>query len=85
MGSMGVYRTTLGLIFRISETPEGGLKVEVLKDSTVVHTFEPGKNEFEGKWTDPKPTAGTHYYYVRVQQDDGELAWGSPMWIDLAR
>ena len=32
MGSMGVYRTHLGLIFRISETPEGGLKVEVLKD-----------------------------------------------------
>jgi hypothetical protein len=28
----GVYRTTLGLIFRITETVEGGLKVEVLKD-----------------------------------------------------
>src|SRR5262249_40607657 len=60
-------------------------KVEVLKDSTVVHTFEPGKNDFEGKWTDPKPSAGTHYYYVRVQQADGELAWGSPMWIALDR
>jgi hypothetical protein len=58
-------------------------KVEVLKDSTVVHTFEPGKAEFQGKWTDPKPTTGTHYYYVRVQQADGELAWGSPLWIEL--
>src|SRR5205823_944488 len=38
-------------------------KVEVLKDSVVVQTFEPGKAEFQGKWTDPKPTAGTHYYY----------------------
>ena len=32
MGSLGVYRTHGGLIFRITETTEGGLKVEVLKD-----------------------------------------------------
>jgi hypothetical protein len=59
-------------------------RVEVLKDSSVVHTFEPGKDTFESKWTDPKPEAGMHYYYVRVQQADGELAWGSPLWIDYA-
>jgi len=27
-----VYRTDSGLIFRVTETVEGGLKVEVLKD-----------------------------------------------------
>jgi hypothetical protein len=59
-------------------------KVEVLKDSNVIHTFAPGKSEFQDKWTDSKPTSGTHYYYVRVQQADGELAWGSPLWIDYA-
>ena len=32
VGSSGVYRTGLGLIFRVSETAEGGLKVEVLRD-----------------------------------------------------
>jgi hypothetical protein len=30
--SEGVYRTDLGLIFRVTETVEGGLKVEVLRD-----------------------------------------------------
>jgi hypothetical protein len=60
-------------------------KVEVLKDSQVVHTYEPGKAEFRGRWTDPKPAAGVHYYYVRVQQANGEVAWGSPMWIELAK
>jgi hypothetical protein len=60
-------------------------KVEVLKDSNVVQTYEPNKTEFVGKWTDPKPSAGTHYYYVRVQQADGEIAWGSPMWIETAK
>jgi hypothetical protein len=60
-------------------------KVEVLKDSEVMQTYEPGKAEFEQKWTDRVPTPGTHYYYVRVQQSDGELAWGSPLWIEYAR
>ena len=60
-------------------------RVEVLKDSAVVHTYEPGKTEFTGKWTDFIPSVGTHYYYVRVQQADGELAWGSPLWIEFAK
>ena len=60
-------------------------KVEVLKDSEVVDTLRARQDaSTSGKWTDPKPTAGMHYYYVRVQQADGELAWGSPMWIDYA-
>ena len=58
-------------------------KVEVLKDSQVVKTYELGKAEFDGRWTDPNPAAGVYYYYVRVQQANGELAWGSPMWIEL--
>jgi hypothetical protein len=60
-------------------------KVEVLKDSQVVHAYEPGKAEFDGRWTDPNAAAGVHYYYVRVQQANGEVAWGSPMWIELAK
>jgi hypothetical protein len=60
-------------------------KVEIIKDGDVVHTFEPGKAELADKWTDPKPAPGTHYYYVRVQQDDGELAWASPMWIEALK
>jgi hypothetical protein len=83
---------TMGDEFRTDRPPALQIKaigtaalarVEVLKDSVVIHTFEPGKGEFQGKWTDPNPTTGTHYYYVRVQQADGELAWGSPLWIEL--
>jgi len=32
VGSSGVYRTAPGTIFRVTETDEGGLKVDVLKD-----------------------------------------------------
>jgi hypothetical protein len=59
-------------------------KVEVVKDSDVLETFKPGKRDYNGTWTDPKPGKGVHYYYIRVQQEDGELAWGSPMYIDYA-
>jgi hypothetical protein len=56
-------------------------QIDILKDSEVVETIKPGRQEYKGNWTDPKPAAGVHYYYIRVQQADGELAWASPLWI----
>jgi hypothetical protein len=56
-------------------------RIDVLKDSLVVETFKPDKPEYQGNWTDPKPTAGMHWYYIRVLQSDDEIAWASPMWI----
>jgi hypothetical protein len=60
-------------------------QIDIIRDSKVVETIRPGAREHKLKWADPKPEAGTHYYYVRVQQKDGQLAWGSPLWIDYAR
>jgi hypothetical protein len=57
-------------------------KVHVIKDGNYVHTLEPGKQTVEFQWTDLAPEAGkTSYYYVRGEQEDGELVWISPMWI----
>src|SRR5262249_37807969 len=56
--------------------------IDILKDGEVVEALRPGKQEYKGTWTDPKPSQGVHYYYVRVRQEDGELAWASPLWID---
>ena len=60
-------------------------EVAVLKDSVVVDLLKADGREYKGTWTDPKPSAGVHYYYVRVLQKDKALAWGSPMWIDGGR
>jgi hypothetical protein len=60
-------------------------QIDIIRDSKVVETIKPDAREHKARWTDPKPEAGTHYYYVRVQQKDGQLAWGSPLWIDYAR
>jgi hypothetical protein len=62
--------------------------IDILKDSEVVETLRPhdaNGPEYKGKWQDPKPQAGVHYYYVRVRQKDGQLAWASPMWIEYAK
>jgi hypothetical protein len=60
-------------------------QIDILRDSKVVHTLRPKGREYRGAWTDPNPEAGTHYYYVRVQQADGEIAWASPMWIEYRK
>ncbi len=36
-------------------------RVVVVKDSQVADTLRAGQKEFETTWTDPKPSAGTHY------------------------
>ncbi|HYV38559.1 MAG TPA: hypothetical protein VE988_22940, partial [Gemmataceae bacterium] len=56
-------------------------KIDILRDSEVVQTIYPKADRYTGNWTDLRPAAGTHYYYIRVLQTDEQLAWASPMWI----
>jgi hypothetical protein len=60
-------------------------RIDIVKDSAVVATLKPEGPTYKGTWTDPKPTAGTHYYYIRVHQIDEELAWSSPLWIEFGK
>ena len=59
-------------------------KVNVLRDGEVVYVHEPeGQTaEFEYLDQDPREGRGMQYYYVRVEQADGNVAWGSPMWVN---
>jgi hypothetical protein len=60
-------------------------RIDVLRDSRVVDTLKADGREYRGDWTDPRPSPGRHYYYVRVLQKDRQLAWGSPLWVEYAR
>jgi hypothetical protein len=57
-------------------------KVVVIKDSTVIYTTEPGKQDVQFDFRDTGDAKGRHYYYVRAQQDDDMLAWSSPMFVN---
>jgi hypothetical protein len=57
-------------------------KVQIVKDNQYVYTAQPNKAEVQFSWQDNAPTPGkTSYYYVRGEQQNGELVWVSPMWI----
>jgi len=56
-------------------------KVQVIKSNKEVYT-EKGQSRFlEFRFEDDQPLRGTEYYYVRVIQTDGEMAWSSPVWV----
>jgi hypothetical protein len=64
--------------------------VEILRNSEVVHTWKPKDATTEAKfaWTDPAPLRDAKqasYFYVRVVQLDGQMAWSSPMWVTLTK
>ena len=58
-------------------------QIDVIKDNEFVYTAHPDVDEITFAYTDTAIQPGEHYYYVRVIQDDGNMAWGSPVWIDF--
>jgi hypothetical protein len=58
-------------------------RVEIIKDFVTVYSAEPRKAAFECTWTDFDPRPGVSWYYVRVLQTDGQVAWSSPLWVTI--
>jgi hypothetical protein len=57
-------------------------KVVIIKDNKYVYSTEPKTVQVAFTWRDEKAEAGKQsYYYVRGEQQDGEIVWASPMWI----
>jgi hypothetical protein len=59
------------------------VKLDVVRNNRYVYSAAPRQAAFQMQWTDadPLPPGQVAYYYVRLQQDDTNLAWSSPMWI----
>lgn len=57
-------------------------QIDVIKDNKFVYTAHPGVDEMSFTYSDRQVTPGEHYYYVRVIQEDGNMAWASPIWVD---
>jgi hypothetical protein len=57
-------------------------KVSIVKDNKYVYTSSPNTATVKFSWRDNAPRTGkTSYYYVRGEQENGEIVWVSPMWI----
>ena len=57
-------------------------QIDIVKDNTFVYTAHPDVREITLSYSDPDISRGSHYYYVRVIQEDNNMAWASPIWID---
>ncbi len=59
-------------------------RVNVFRGESVVYAHQPDGQTAEFEFLDKDATAGMgpQYYYVRVEQSDGNVAWGSPFWVN---
>ena len=62
----------------------GLARINVIRGEQVVYVHEPDAQETEFEFLDQnaRPGLGLQYYYVRVEQSDGNVAWGSPIWVN---
>jgi len=56
-------------------------KIEIVKNNKFVFSDKPKKASVQLTYEDSDSKPGESYYYVRVEQADGQMAWSSPMWI----
>jgi hypothetical protein len=83
----------MGDIFDTAESPTFTVKVigtgpiakvSLIRDGKYLQVEEPKKRDVDLAFTDrDAPTGKASYYYLRVEQADGNLAWASPMWITV--
>ena len=57
-------------------------RLHVVRDNKYAMTIEPNARDVTFRYADDEARPGeSHYYYVRVEQADGNLAWASPIWV----
>lgn len=68
-------------------------EVSIIRNGTVLHTFHPNEYKLDFTYDDssplekvvlkPQPEKNPFvFYYLRVLQEDGHIAWSSPIWVD---
>lgn len=86
---LGVNRHISGYVAGTSKLKQ----VEILRNGVVIHTFHPENYYFDYYYDDQdslekvtldgKGKPPFVFYYLRVIQEDGHMAWSSPIWIDV--
>jgi len=56
-------------------------RVDIIRNGRYVYTAEPGQVQAQITFRDTQAAPGEAYYYVRVLQYDGQIAWSSPIWV----
>ncbi len=64
-------------------------RMTVIRNNQVVFTRDFGSRDASFVYQDQEAPAASQrdvsFYYVRVEQQDGQLAWSSPLWVRRAK
>ena len=57
--------------------------LEIIRSGTVVYADSPGQAAVSLDYLDEDaPESGVSHYHLRIVQQDGQIAWGTPIWVD---
>ena len=56
-------------------------QIDIIKNQEFLYNRQKLDKEVELEFVDNKKSAGEDMYYVRVVQDDNNIAWSSPIWV----
>jgi len=81
MGDIIHSRTAPRLSVRVGGT--GSIKrIDIVKNGRFVYNARPNASRATLEYVDRDFRAEEAWYYVRVLQEDGQLAWSSPIWVE---
>jgi hypothetical protein len=69
------------------------VSIDIIRNGKVIKTFEPNNYYLDFTYDDMTPLEKSTisskdkkppfvYYYLRATQEDGHMAWSSPIWVD---
>jgi hypothetical protein len=66
-------------------------QIDIIRNGQVIHSFQSKVDTVSLTWVDRAPLPAVAmsdargrrfvFYYVRLEQEDGHRAWGSPIWL----
>lgn len=56
-------------------------QIDVIKNNKYIHKVSPNRRDASFEYVDRSLGEGESYYYIRVEQVNGQLAWSSPIWV----
>ncbi len=81
----------MGDIFEASTAPKLKIRalgtdrikqIVIVKNQQFVYTAHPNTEEVNLEFLDRNFEPGSNYYYVRVLQNNEQIAWSSPIWVE---
>ncbi len=56
-------------------------KIDIVRNNEDVYWQFPSTDRYLFDWRDVRQISCADYYYIRVTQKDGNMAWSSPIWV----